>query len=108
MESICLPLQSPRALEEERYFARHKTVEFFVTFQVFQVWYGAMVQVIFSLALGFGTLPSQSSSSYFSRNVIRYATLKIHFNQTNQSLLFYVGMELYLGWLTYFSLLFRP
>jgi len=37
-----------------------------------KVWYGAMVQVIFSLAIGFGTLPSLSSSSYFSRNTIRY------------------------------------
>ncbi|XP_046438697.1 sodium-dependent noradrenaline transporter-like isoform X3 [Daphnia pulex] len=36
-----------------------------------EVWYGAMVQVIFSLAIGFGTLPSLSSSTYFSRNTIR-------------------------------------
>ena len=36
-----------------------------------QVWYGAMVQTIFSLALGFGTLPSMTSSSYYHRDIIR-------------------------------------
>lgn len=36
-----------------------------------EVWYGAMVQVLFSLAIGFGTLPTLTSSSYFSRNIVR-------------------------------------
>ena len=40
-----------------------------------QVWYGAMVQTIFSLALGFGTLPSMSSSSYFHRDIVWYCHL---------------------------------
>jgi len=40
-----------------------------------EVWYGAMVQTIFSLALGFGTLPSMTSSSYYHRDIIRYGVL---------------------------------
>ncbi|XP_057366289.1 sodium-dependent noradrenaline transporter-like isoform X3 [Daphnia carinata] len=36
-----------------------------------EVWYGAMVQVLFSLAIGFGTLPTLTSSSYFNRNIVR-------------------------------------
>ena len=36
-----------------------------------EVWVNAMIQVLFSLSVGFGTLPSLSSTSLFYRDIIR-------------------------------------